>query len=120
MRSRRDRLFLAIVGNLLATPGLGSWAAGHRIAGAGQLITVCSGFALFLVHFARLMRTTWDAALDGLNAPPLSSDLLHLSLGIMGVAWLWSAITSVQIYLTIRRLAHDEAQALANPPPRLG
>ena len=87
--------------NQLATPGLGSFYAGHRIAGSAQMILALAGFGLMMVwsfwFFATLLRT--------LQVPGTSPQ--H-ALGILGVvlfalSWLWSLITSVQILRQLRR-----------------
>ncbi len=116
-RKRRDRTLLAIAANLLATPGLGSWIAGHRVAGAGQLAVVLVGFAMFLVHFGRLMGTLWDTAANGIDATPLPAELLHQSFYVMGIAWLWSAVTSVQMFLAARKPHPSDSPDPGEPPP---
>ncbi len=112
---RRDRLQMAILINQLATPGLGSWVAGHRLAGAGQLTLACAGFAWFLVYFFLLIREYWralDFAYEP-HAPPEA--ILNQALILFGVAWLWSGITSLQCWLELRRTP----RGTPGEPPRL-
>lgn len=125
---RWERQQLAIIVNQLATPGLGSWMAGYRVAGVGQLIFAGVGFLLICLYFVRLVTDAWSAATQGL--PPLTrpnSDWQRPLL-LFGIAWLWSGVTSVQIALRIRR---ERRESIATPtdngptppsllPPRLG
>lgn len=104
LRSRADRLEVAIVVNQLATPGLGSWMAGHRTTGAGQLVIASAGFAGSLVHWWRSMRAIWTAAGTGAEAVLPDNSLLMRSLVLFGIAWIWAGFTSLQIYAEIRRL----------------
>ena len=112
----RDRLQLAILINLIATPGLGSWIAHRRQAATGQLILVLAGFAGFLVHLFRMVADSWTAAWNGLDPLPAPPELLNRSLALMGIAWVWSAITSIQIYLEIRRTDRSKPPRLEQPP----
>ncbi len=126
LRRQRDRLQIGIIVNQLATPGLGSWAAGHRLAGAGQLILACTGFALFLVHFTLMMRALWLSAMRGMEPEYPPTALWQRALLIFGVAWVWSGITSIQMYAELRR---EERRTVQHPggddlpaseaPPRL-
>lgn len=119
MNKRRDRLLLAIAVNQLATPGLGSWMAGHRVAGAGQLIIAFSGFGIFLVHMGRMFGEIWTATATGNEIVQPPAQLLNLALYVIGVAWLWSGITSVRIYREVRELERVLRELRDNPPPRL-
>lgn len=103
-RSRADRLEVAIIVNQLATPGLGSWGAGHRVAGIGQLVFSTSGFAAGVVHFIRVMRILWTAAWEGREVVLPDSRLIVLALVLFGIAWVWSGFTSLQMLREIRRL----------------
>jgi len=100
--NRRDRLQIAIVINQLATPGLGSWIAGHRIAGAGQLTLAIAGFLYFLVNCIRLVTDSVNAATQGNAPPPFPEQAVKLTLLLFGIAWLWSGITSLQLWRELR------------------
>jgi hypothetical protein len=115
---RRDLLQLAILINLIATPGLGSWIAHRRLAAYGQLAIVLAGFGGFLVYLFRMLADSWTAAWNGLDPLPLPPELLNRSLAVMGIAWVWSAFTSLQLYREIRRLDRATPPPL-NTPPRL-
>lgn len=117
-RKRRDRLQIAIVINQLATPGLGSWIAGHRIAGAGQLAFSCSGFLYFLFCCVHHVSESIRTALDGGESPSFPMEAWNRTLLIFGIGWLWAAITSLQMLWEIRNTPHVPAPPpLASPPP---
>lgn len=103
-RNRRDLLQIAIVINQLATPGLGSWIAGRKLAGSGQLTLAFAGFLLFLVRCVRLVSESFRAALDGSEAPGFPAEAWQRALLLFGIAWLWSAVTSLQLLHEIRNL----------------
>lgn len=105
----RDRIEVAVVINQLATPGLGSWLAGRRIAGAGQLVLSFAGFGLYLVFFGLLLRSLWAAATGDPPPPAPAPFWWKNALALFGIAWLWSGVTSIQLLLERRR----------RPPPPL-
>ncbi|MGE3312464.1 MAG: hypothetical protein AB7O66_21055 [Limisphaerales bacterium] len=123
---RRDRLQIAIIINQLATPGLGSWIAGHRVAGVGQLAFSILGFLDFLVRCVRLIIGSFQAALDGAPPPPFPWDAWHRALVVFGIAWVWAGLTSVQIALEMRKIPRVIPSSPSRPstphpqPPRLG
>lgn len=116
IRKRRDRLQVAIIANQLATPGLGSWMAGHRIAGGGQLVLAVTGFVLYVVYFVRLMGNLVATAGrgNGADAPP--SWLWQSALVLFGVAWLWAGVTSVQMAVELWRRRGRESDEDSAPP----
>jgi 4a-hydroxytetrahydrobiopterin dehydratase len=111
-----DRTSAAIIINQLATPGLGSWIAGHRVAGAGQLLIACSGFCVFLVYFARLIIEAFHTAMGAEPVEPLNDALWRWGLILFGVSWVWSGITSLQIWSRSRRTAVPPRVAPTTPP----
>ncbi|MDO8349075.1 MAG: hypothetical protein Q7T30_02485 [Planctomycetota bacterium] len=117
--SRHDRLEVAIVVNQLATPGLGSWAAGHRIAGAGQMFIASIGFLFALVHFGRTMRELWDSTWAGIDPLLPEPTLMYRGFMIFAVAWIWSGITSLQMLAELRRrrLEPPPLPPRLDPPP---
>lgn len=104
---------MAIVINQLATPGLGSWITGHRVAGVGQMALGCVALIDVLVHSYRFLAATVRNAFDGLAAPGFPSESWNRALCIFGIAWIWAAVTSLQMFLELRRLAP------VGPPPTL-
>ncbi len=116
-RKTRDRLQAAIILNQLATPGLGSWIAGHRGAGAGQLTLACVGFGMFVVYFVRLMMESWQTVETGLDLQLPWAGWWRWGLLVFGVAWAWAGVTSVQIGCRLRSLQPDPEPT--ELPPRL-
>ena len=102
-KPKRDRLQVAIILNQLATPGLGSWIAGHRIAGAGQLLVACSGFVIVLADFGHLLAALWHAVTGYAAASDAPVAISKTGLTLFLAAWCWSGITSLQLYLELRR-----------------
>lgn len=95
---RRDRAQVAAVLNLLATPGLGSWVAGHRRVGGAQMLLAFTGFTLFLIYFSRLFVRTWNVLTGDISLEIQTTGRWPIALALFGAAWLWSAYTSLQIW----------------------
>ena len=93
----------ALAINLGATPGLGSYLAGHRGVGLLQMGLSVSGFIAILFWFWELVRGAWDSvqAGDAVVWPPAQG--LILGGALFGAAWLWSLVTSLQILRDLRK-----------------
>jgi hypothetical protein len=93
----------ALAINLGATPGLGSFVAGHRVVGMFQMGLAVSGFIAILAWFWELVRGAWDSvqAGDAVVWPPAQG--LILGGALFGAAWLWSLVTSLQILRDLRK-----------------
>lgn len=102
-RRWRDRLEVAIVINQFATPGLGSWMAGRRVAGAGQLLLSCAGFGMYVVFFGFLLRGLWAAFTGAPEVQPPAAFWWQDALILFGIAWLWAGLTSLQLAAELRR-----------------
>ncbi|MBI5775097.1 MAG: hypothetical protein HZA89_15340 [Verrucomicrobia bacterium] len=94
--SRRTALHCVLI-NQLATPGLGSVIARRFVAGIGQLLLACGGFALVVVWFAQRFA---DFSRQWQNLPPAPK--AYPWAGKVGAllflaAWLWAWVTSVAI-----------------------
>jgi len=103
----------ALLLNQLATPGLGSIAARHWLAGLGQLAVFLAGFCIFAVWAFQqfnLALTLWSGG-DPVPAGNGHPGLLGFSLA--AIAWLWALGTSLQI---LREAKTDNPPA---PPPVL-
>jgi hypothetical protein len=98
--------------NQLATPGLGSFMAGRRLAGAGQLLVAVAGFLMVCGWFALTAINSYNIMVN--DAEPRSAAWLGKAGAFtFGAAWLWALLTSVQIHRAIEETPPPEV------PPRL-
>lgn len=98
----------ALAINLGATPGLGSYLAGHRVVGVLQMGLSVSGFIAIMGWFWELVRGAWDSIQAGDSVSWPTAQGLILGGALFGAGWLWSLVTSLQILREIRK---------ATPPP---
>jgi hypothetical protein len=80
--------------NLLATPGLGTWLAGRKTEGAGQLILSVGGFGGICTWFVFFFTNQYRQ----INELPLRPSHHWLGWGgliLFAVAWCWSLVSSV-------------------------
>ena len=101
--NNRSSGWTALVINLGATPGLGSYLAGHRWVGALQMVLAIYGFVTLMGWFWELFRGAWESlqAGDSFVWPPARGVILGVAL--FGAAWLWSLVTSLQIIRAFRK-----------------
>ena len=102
--------------NLAATPGLGSWVAGHRVAGLWQMTLSLAGFVVVMAWSWALARAALHSLLEG--GPPEWPPLRWAVIGslLFGVAWLGSLLTSWRV---LREIQHDEGRSASATPPVL-
>lgn len=96
-----------LIVNQLATPGLGSWLGGRRIAACGQLLLAGTGFGLIVLWFTRILIDL----VHQLNGRVAATGW-HRKLGVSGgalflLAWLWALYTSFSLLREARR--HEAA-----------
>ncbi len=96
--------------NLLATPGLGSILGRRWIAGGGQLLLSCAGFALFLVWFVKEMTQYYGQITGNVEVRPIGGFLMT-GLILFALAWIWSAVTSISL---LREAAAGKQRSLKN------
>ncbi len=90
----RDRARTLLLANLLVLPGLGTWLAGRKAAGALQMALALAGFALTLVWIVA-WGTAWvrlGEMPDGLGP---QGSLGVLGIGLFAAAWIWSLASSL-------------------------
>ena len=109
------RVRAAILLNQAAAPGLGSWLMRHYWAGAGQLVLALAGLAMVGAWFVGLTGAAWRSLRSGEPMEPEALQLGWLARGFacFGVAWLWSGVTSLQIWWRWRQ----ERKACTNVGP---
>ena len=93
----------ALAINLGATPGLGSFVAGHRVVGLFQMGLAVLGFIAILAWFWGLLRGAWESVQAGgsISWPPAQA--LIVGCALFAGAWLWSLVTSLQILRDLRK-----------------
>lgn len=99
----RSSGWTALAINLGATPGLGSYLAGHRLVGVFQMGLSVSGFIVIMAWFWELARGAWESLQAGDSVVWPSSRGLVLGLSLFSAAWVWSLVTSVQIIRALRK-----------------
>jgi hypothetical protein len=80
----------------VTVPGLGSFLARRRIAGAAQVLLAITGNALSVWWFVQFLRQ-WaeDGYLPTDGGPHFAIGLTGV--GVFAVAWVWSLLTSLWI-----------------------
>ena len=99
----RSMGWTALAINLGATPGLGSYLAGHRGVGLLQMGLSLSGFIAILFWFWELVRGAWGSLQSGDSVVWPPAQALILGGALFGGAWLWSLVTSLQIFRDLRK-----------------
>ena len=93
----------AVLLNLLATPGLGSLAAGRPVAGAGQLLLAIAGFVLVLAWFVKIIVPYYNLMFSDTPPPPINWTVGKVGLAIFVASWVWSLVTSISIHQAASR-----------------
>ena len=96
-------VWTALAINLGATPGWGSFVAGHRVVGVFQMGLAVSGFIAILAWFWELVRGAWGSLQSGDSVSWPPSQSLIVGGALFGAAWLWSLVTSLQIFRDLRK-----------------
>ena len=109
-----SRLLVCALVNQFATPGLGSWLARRRIAGAGQMVLAFAGFALIVIwmmesFYSMFGQTLSDAAIA---SPP--DWMWKWGWILFGASWVWALLTSVGLLFQARAL-----EKAGKVPPRI-
>ncbi len=99
--------------NLLATPGLGSLMARRWVAGGGQLLLAVAGFGLMLGWFVKTMIDYYGLINNQQSEPQTHFGLLKAGAVVFVAAWLWSLVTSIQIFRSVPKTMPT------NAPPKL-
>ena len=104
---RKAAIACALI-NLAALPGGGSILAG-RLVGIPQSLLTFAGFGLFMKYFLIIMKTAMNATDPDrvLQAARAHVRLGAAGVGLVAIAWLWSAFTSYSVW----------QQSKGTPPP---
>jgi len=108
------RLLVCALINQLATPGLGSWFARRRIAGAGQMGLAFTGFGLITVWMLEYFYEVFGEELSQQVGSSPPDWMWQWGWILFGVSWVWALITSAGLCFQARALLKSE-----KPPPRI-
>ena len=109
-----NRLLVCALINQLATPGLGSWLARRRIAGAGQLALACAGFALIVVWMSQSIYSMFGQVFSDTTGSAPPDWMWKWGWILFGASWVWALVTSVELLFQARGLEKS-----GKIPPRL-
>ena len=111
----RDRAWAYILLNL-SIPGWGSWKAGRKVAGIGELVIVIAGLLLIGIWMLDWMNRIFQSQL-GDSLPPVPANWLWQSgVACCVVSWIWTIVTGVSL---MQEAKANEAENRLNVPPRL-
>lgn len=110
-QDNQRHVFHALV-NILAFPGLGSWRAGHRLAGAGQIFLALAGSGLVLLWLYKILSQYYGLIFG--DEKPESVGWIGIAGGVLfALSWLWAVVTSI---LMFRAASQREAIPPVLPP----
>jgi hypothetical protein len=105
--------------NQFATPGLGSLMGRRFIAGTGQLALAIIGFLLFCAWFISVLIQYYALMARNID-PNLRPGLAFSGIGMVGLSWCWSWVTSLSLLREARRNEREGKLISTHPaPPRL-
>jgi len=104
--------------NQFATPGLGSLMAGRWLTGSGQLLLAITGFVMFVLWFAEMMRELYGQ-IDGNVQVRHVGWLAKWGIIVFAIAWCWSLVTSISLLREAERNRAAEAMRPLIKPPVL-
>lgn len=100
--------------NQLATPGLGTLMLGKLVLGFSQLALALVGFAFVLTWFGMILSQYYGQISGNVEVRPVGW-IGWVGLGLFGVSWLWSLVTSIG-FIRAAKLASEQE---ASMPPRI-
>ena len=119
----RGKAWLCTILNLFAFPGMGTWMGGRRWAGLGQILVVLAGTGFLCGFFVAYLRSYVEVAMSAdLNAISQNPDYhpylwsLYLGAGLVGLAWFWSLISSLQLLYRAKPTPKRTDPRLPRPP----
>lgn len=111
----RDRAWAYVLLNI-SVPGWGSWKAGRKIAGFGELFIVVVGLFLLGIWFFEWMNRIIHSELGDSLPPVPANGWWQWGIGLCVVSWVWTIVTGVSL---LREAKAQEKLARQNMPPRL-
>src|ERR1044071_7671109 len=94
----RGYVWVCVLINQCATPGLGSWLGRRRVAGGGQLLLAVTGFLLMTAWLIRFFYGRIAAQLMEKPAPPVTYGWWgKWGLIVFGASWVWAWFPSISL-----------------------
>src|SRR5580658_4341629 len=110
-----DRAWAYVLLNI-SVPGWGSWKAGRKVAGFGEMFILVVCLFLLGLWFLKYMNRIFQSEV-GDTLPPIPPNWLwQWGIGLYVVSLVWTIVTSVSV---IREARAYEAEARRNTPPKL-
>jgi hypothetical protein len=110
-----DRAWAYVLLNI-SVPGWGSWKAGRKVAGFGEMFILVVCLFLLGLWFLKYMNRIFQSEV-GDTLPPIPPNWLwQWGIGLYVVSLVWTIVTSVSV---IREARAYEAEACRNTPPKL-
>ena len=111
----RDRAWAYVLLNI-SVPGWGSWKAGRKVAGFGELFILVAGLVLLAIWFFKYMNRIMESEM-GDTLPPIPPGWLWQGgIGLYVVSLVWTIVTCVSL---VREAKAHEAEVQRNTPPKL-
>ena len=112
----KDRAWSYVLLNV-SVPGWGSWKAGRKIAGLGELLLLVAGIFLLGIWFFQYMNRIFQSQMGEDALPPVPPNWLWQSgIGLYVVSEVWTIVTGVSM---VREAHAHEAEVRRNTPPKL-
>jgi hypothetical protein len=112
----KDRAWAYVLLNI-SVPGWGSWKAGRKVTGFGELFILAISLVLLAVWFFEYMNRIFQSELGADILPPVPPNWLwQWGLGLYVVSVIWTVVTCVSM---VREARAYEAEILRNTPPKL-
>lgn len=111
-----DRAWAYVLLNI-SVPGWGSWKAGRKIAGFGEMFLFAVCLILLGIWFFEYMNRIVQSQMGDDTLPPIPANWLWQGgLGLYVISLAWTIVTGVSL---VREARAHEAEVRRNTPPKL-
>lgn len=101
----------------ISVPGWGSWKAGRKFAGFGEIVILIASLSLFAIWFFDYMNRVFQSELGDDTLPPVPPNWLwQWGIVLYVASVIWTIATGVSM---VREARAHEAEVLRNTPPKL-
>jgi hypothetical protein len=112
----KDRAWAYTLLNI-SVPGWGSWKAGRKATGFGEMLLFIACLFLFGIWFFDWMNRIFQSQMGEDTLPPIPPNWLWQGgVGLYAVSVVWTIVTSVSMVQEARAY---EAEVARNTPPKL-